>query len=138
MEEPFYAAILGVFPDANAARNYSSEVDVQSLQRITGWNITDRFRGNLNEEVNCQRASDNWFGCNSVLMGFVAVIGVHRDGKAPNRISIMRSLLFSDRLEFVYREELGYSPELVRQKQELLSITEPRWSVRLCRRYSPG
>lgn len=39
----FYAAILGVFPDANAARNYSSEVDVQSLQRITGWNITDRF-----------------------------------------------------------------------------------------------
>lgn len=39
----FYAAVLGVFPDAAAAREYSSSVDVQALQRITGWNITDRF-----------------------------------------------------------------------------------------------
>lgn len=39
----FYAAILGVFPDATAAREYSSTVDVQALQRTTGWNITDRF-----------------------------------------------------------------------------------------------
>ncbi|HDP77118.1 MAG TPA: sporulation protein [Mesotoga infera] len=39
----FYAAILGVFPDATAAREYSSTVDVEALQRTTGWNITDRF-----------------------------------------------------------------------------------------------
>ncbi|MBN2253349.1 MAG: sporulation protein [Kosmotogaceae bacterium] len=39
----FYAAILGVFPDATAAREYSSTVDVEVLQRTTGWNITDRF-----------------------------------------------------------------------------------------------
>ncbi len=39
----FYAAVLGIFPDAAAAREYSNSLDVQSLQRITGWNITDRF-----------------------------------------------------------------------------------------------
>lgn len=39
----FYAAVLGIFPDAAGAREYSNSLDVQTLQKITGWNITDRF-----------------------------------------------------------------------------------------------
>jgi hypothetical protein len=39
----FFAAVLGIFPDATSARDFSNSIDVQQLQRITGWNITDRF-----------------------------------------------------------------------------------------------
>lgn len=39
----FYAAVLGVFPNLEMARNYSKIIDEKEIRQITGWGISDRY-----------------------------------------------------------------------------------------------
>ena len=39
----FYAAIVGMFPNLEMARNYSSLMDENKIIAITGWTIKDRY-----------------------------------------------------------------------------------------------
>ncbi|OAA31928.1 sporulation protein [Kosmotoga arenicorallina S304] len=39
----FYSAILGLFPDLDAVREYSNNLNVAEVEELTGWRIADRF-----------------------------------------------------------------------------------------------
>ncbi|AKI96505.1 hypothetical protein [Kosmotoga pacifica] len=39
----FYSAILGLFPDLDTVRAYSSNLNVAEVEELTGWRISDRF-----------------------------------------------------------------------------------------------
>lgn len=39
----FYAAIIGLFPNLEMARNYSKIIDEKEIRELTGWSISDRY-----------------------------------------------------------------------------------------------
>ena len=103
--------MLGIFPDAAAAREYSNSLDVQITPEITGWNITDRFPRQLSmRRLSIKEIQIIGSVTVLVLIGFVAVSGnfrVHSRYERP--AGSVKTVPFPLDLNVSTEEELDYS-----------------------------